>query len=138
MFRYETLVEKLQENKTDFYFTDINHILYLLDYDSVYLREITLPNQQNSQMIKKTRNPTWKVNEILLDKKRELANLDTWKYLAKQDMFYVCTNYNIAMRWASYHGYSDILLFLIELHNTSCWFYLNANIPNYFYRAHFN
>lgn len=77
MFRYETLVEKLQENKTDFYFTDINHILYLLDYDSVYLREITLPNQQNSQMIKKTRNPTWKVNEILLDKKRELANLDT-------------------------------------------------------------
>jgi hypothetical protein len=62
------------------YFTDIEHIFDFLDY-GIHLREIILPiNDPNFKCVKDEANK-WRANMIILGKKYELSNVDTFKYL---------------------------------------------------------
>src|SRR5581483_8511042 len=65
------------------YFTDAANILTFLDF-GIYLREITLPTDNpDFKMIEDVSSGKWRANMIILGKRRDLFNVDTFKYLAE-------------------------------------------------------
>ena len=65
--------------KGGLYFTDAANIFEFLNF-GIYLREITLPTlDPNFCMVKD--NNKWRANMIILGKRHELSNVDTFKLL---------------------------------------------------------
>jgi len=48
------------------------------------LREITLPIDDKDFEITKDDENKWRINKIILGKRYNLDNIETWKYLAKR------------------------------------------------------
>ena len=83
------LKEEFNDNPNDsccaggLYFTDIMNITKFLDH-GVYLREITLPvDNPKFKMIRDKDGDKWRTNMIILGKRYDLCNIDTFKYLEK-------------------------------------------------------
>jgi hypothetical protein len=94
------------------YFTDIEHIFDFLDY-GINLREIILPfNDPNFKCVNDGPNK-WRANMIILGKKYDLTNVDTFKYLISLEAD-VGTNNNFAIGWASENGYLEVVKYLVE------------------------
>ncbi|AVL94818.1 hypothetical protein ma432 [Moumouvirus australiensis] len=64
-----------------FYFTKLRYIHKFLDF-GVYLQEVTLPiDNPDFQMIKDPEGKKYRANMIILGKRRDLKDSETWKYL---------------------------------------------------------
>ena len=122
-FHYEDGLNVLKEEFNDdpnqpcstggFYFTDAANILMFLE-NGFYLREITLPtNNPDFKMIKLC--DQWRANMIILGKRWELSNVDTFKYLIEEKgaNVHVGRN-NVILRWVASGGHVDILKYLVE------------------------
>src|SRR5437763_1492213 len=63
------------------YFSDIANIFKFLDY-GVYLRDVYLPTENsNFKMIQDKTKDKYRANMIILGERRDLSNVDTFKYL---------------------------------------------------------
>ena len=94
------------------YFADITSILQFLNY-GVYLREITLPlNDPDFKIVKD--NNKWRANKIILGKKYNLWEKETFEYLVSVGAD-VHADINFAVRLASEKGYLDVVKYLVEL-----------------------
>jgi hypothetical protein len=98
------------------YFTDSDNILDFLDY-GINLREIILPlNDPNFKCVKDQSfsSNKWRANMIILGKKYDLTNIDTFKYLISLGIN-LRTNDDYAIKWASTNGHLEIVKYLVEL-----------------------
>ena len=94
-----------------FYFTDINHILYFLDY-GVYLREITLPFNDPDLKIVKDGNK-WRTNKIIFGKRYNLWEKETFEYLISIGVNIHADN-DYAVRWALDNGHLDVVIWMLS------------------------
>ena len=92
-FQYETglniLKEEFNDNPNDsccaggLYFTDAANILNFMNY-GIYLREVTLPTENlDFRMIKDKEGDKWRSNMIIFGERRDLSNVETFKYLVE-------------------------------------------------------
>ena len=93
------------------YFTDAANIIEFISY-GIYLREVTLPtNNPDFLMIKD--NNKWRANMIILGKRYDLFNVNTFKYLIEcgannhtSSTYFLC--------WSASNGHLDVIKYLIE------------------------
>ena len=122
-FQYSDGLNVLQEKFNDdpnksccsggLYFTDIENIFKFLNY-GIYLREVILPTENPD--FKKIKDPSgdkWRANMIILGKRYELSNVDTFKYLLEKGANIHADN-DSALRWSAEKGYLDVVQFLVE------------------------
>ena len=128
------LIEKFNDDSNQsccpggLYFTNAANIFKFLNY-GVYLREITLPVSQGKQstectaswptdnpdflMIKDKSGDKWRANMIILGKRYDLSNIDTFKYLIESGAD-VHADDDYALRWSAKNGHLDVIKYLIE------------------------
>ncbi|AVL94466.1 ankyrin repeat protein [Moumouvirus australiensis] len=95
------------------YFSDSKNICGFLDF-GIYLREVYLPTDNPKlQMIKDPEGDKYGANMIILGKRRDLRDPETWKYLISVGIDIHSDN-DYALIWASKEGYLEILKFLVE------------------------
>jgi hypothetical protein len=95
------------------YFTDVEHIFKFLDY-GIHLREIILPLDNPNFKCVKDDADKWRANMIILGKKYDLTNVDTFKYLVGLGADVKTIN-NCAVQLASENGHFEIVKYLIGL-----------------------
>lgn len=95
-----------------FIFTTVDNIFSFLD-DGCYLREITLLFEDKYFNHIVDKNNKWIANKIILGKRYDLSNIETFKYLIKIGAD-VDVGKNNALKWASKNGYLDIIKYLVE------------------------
>ena len=93
------------------YFTNAENIFKFLDY-GIYLREITLPTE-NPDFRLVADDDKWRANMIILGERRDLSNIDTFKYLITQGAN-IHTSDNYALAWSARKGYLDIVRLLVN------------------------
>jgi ankyrin repeat protein len=95
------------------YFTDAHHIFEFLDY-GINLREIILPlNDPNFKCVKDQSNK-WRANMIILGKKYDLTDVDTFKYLVGLGADFRAID-DYATRKTSEDGYLEIIKYLVSI-----------------------
>ena len=95
------------------YFTNGENIFKFLNY-GIYLREVTLPIENPD--FKKVKDPSgdkWRANMIILEKRYDLSNVDTFKYLIENDANIHADN-DCALQWSAREGNLDVVQFLVE------------------------
>ena len=99
----------------NFYFTDVEHIFNFLSCDNdSHIREILLPDDYPEFKINKNLlNDNWKIKQIILGKRYELSNINTFKFLIEVGANVNASN-DCALKWACYRGYFDIVKYLIS------------------------
>ncbi|AGF85745.1 repeat protein [Moumouvirus goulette] len=113
------LQEKFNNNPKDscvpgrLYFSKPKYMCKYLDF-GVYLREIYLPTDNPKfKMIKDPSGDKYGANMIILGKRRDLKDIETWKYMISVGVdIYINDNY--ALKWASTIGYLEIVKYLVE------------------------
>ncbi|AGF84830.1 repeat protein [Moumouvirus goulette] len=96
-----------------FYFTEPKYIVRYLNY-GIYLREVYLPTDDpNFQMIKDPDGDKYGANMIILGEKRDLRDLETWKYMVSKGVD-IHINNDYALRRASVQGHFKIVQYLVE------------------------
>ena len=93
------------------YFSNAANIFKFLDY-GVYLREITLPTDNPDFLMIKDNNK-WRANMIILGKRYELSNINTFKYLIECGAN-VHAGGGEALCLSASNGHLDIVKNLIE------------------------
>ena len=102
-----------------FYFTDVANIFKFLDY-GIYLRIVTLPiNNPDFLMINDKSNDKWRANMIILGKRYDLSDVNTFKYLVDKGANIHVDN-DLAFCWSAKNGYLDTLKYLTELGVNDC------------------
>ena len=94
------------------YFTDIDNIFEFLNY-GIYLREITLPINDSDFKIVKDGNK-WRANKIILGKRYNLWEKETFEYLVELGANIHADN-NYAVKWASSEGHHDVVNYLLSV-----------------------
>ena len=94
------------------YFTDANNIFEFLDF-GVYLREITLPLDDPDFKIV-TDNTKWRANKIILGKRYNLWERETFEYLVSVGADVHVDN-DFAIRYASEEGHLDVVKYLVSI-----------------------
>uniref|UniRef100_A0A6G6ACT6 Ankyrin repeat-containing protein n=1 Tax=Borely moumouvirus TaxID=2712067 RepID=A0A6G6ACT6_9VIRU len=95
------------------YFSDSINICKFLHF-GINLREVTLPTDNpDFQMIKDPEGDKYGANMIILGKKRDLRDIDTWEYLISVGIN-IRADYDFPLRWASYDGHLEIVRYLVE------------------------
>ena len=93
------------------YFTDAANIFEFLDY-GVYLREVILPTDNaDFKMIKD--NDKWRANMIILGKRYDLFNVDTFEYLIECGAN-IHADDDYALKCSAENGHLDVVKYLIE------------------------
>ena len=98
--------------KGGLYFTDAENIFEFLDY-GIYLREITLPTSDQNFCMVKDKNK-WRANMVILGKRYELSNVDTFKLLIGKGADIHADN-DYALRWSAEKGYLEVVNLLKSL-----------------------
>ena len=94
------------------YFTDIDNILEFLHY-GVYLREITLPlNDPDFKIVKD--NNKWRANKIILGKRYNLWEKETFEYLVSIGADIHIDN-DSPLSWASGNGHLDVVKYFVSI-----------------------
>ncbi|AQN68743.1 ankyrin repeat protein [Saudi moumouvirus] len=94
------------------YFSDPENILKFLNY-GIYLREVFLPiDNPDFKMIKDPDGDKYGANMIILGKRRDLRDPETWKYMISIGVDIYAKNY--ALKWASNNVHFEIFKYLIE------------------------
>lgn len=93
------------------YFTDINHILKFLSY-GVYLREVSLPIDDNGFKMVADDDDKWRANKIILGQRYELNKVETWKYLVEKG---ANLHANDILYWVAIRNYAPIVKFIVEM-----------------------
>ena len=93
------------------YFTNAANIFEFLNY-GIYLREVTLPTDNPDLLMIKDGNK-WRANMIILEKRYELSNVETFKYLIECGAD-IHTDNDYALRWSAEKGYLSVVKFLVE------------------------
>ncbi len=78
----------------------------------VYLREVYIPQDPDTIVIRDPSGKKYRANKIILGKRYLLSDVETFKMLKGKVDFRV--SYDFAARWAAGKGYGDILDFLID------------------------
>jgi hypothetical protein len=94
------------------YFTDITNIFKFLEY-GFYLREVILPtlaDYPDFKIVKDKSGDKWRANIIILGRRYNLNNINTFKYLLEKGAD--IGNDNVLL-WSAGHGYLDIVNFLV-------------------------
>ena len=89
------------------YFTDVMHLLYLHDFDSVYVREVILP--EGERVVKM--DSKYRAENIILGNRHDLSKLSTWKWLVDKGLDVTDDN-NYAIRRASLNGNLGVVEYL--------------------------
>ena len=80
----------------------------------IYLREILLPTDNpDFKMVKDKTGAKWRANMIILNKRYDLFNVDTFKYLIEKGAD-IHANNNFALKWSAENGHLDIVKYLVE------------------------
>ncbi|AVL94420.1 ankyrin repeat protein [Moumouvirus australiensis] len=96
------------------YFSDAKNICKFLGH-GIYLREITLPiNNPGFQMIKDPEGDKYGANMIILGKRRDLRDPETWKYMILIGVNIRSKN-DFAVQWASGIGYLEVVKYLVSI-----------------------
>ena len=93
------------------YFSDAEHILENLFLNHYYIREVTLPN--NEEIYKDPSSYKYKSHSIILGKRRDLNELSTWEWMIKERID-VHTNDEWALKWAVINGHLEVVKYLVE------------------------
>nr|AEX62281.1 putative ankyrin repeat protein [Moumouvirus Monve] len=94
------------------YFTEPKNIYKFLDY-GVYLREIYLPTDNPEfKMIKDPEGDKYGANMIILGKRRDLRDPETWKCMISMGVDIYAKKY--ILKWACENEYSEIIKYLVE------------------------
>ena len=91
------------------YFSDKDHICEFLD-SGVVIREIELPE---NELVVKNGTTKYRSHSIILKKKHDLRNVNTWKWMIKQGIN-IHADDDYALRWASLNGHIDVVKFLVK------------------------
>ena len=94
------------------YFSDAANIFKFLNY-RVYLREITLPTTNPNFRMVKDEQDKWRANMIILGKRHELSNVNTFRLLIEKGAD-IHAGSDYAFRWSVVYGYLDIVKYLLE------------------------
>jgi hypothetical protein len=92
------------------YFTTPEFICYFLKYGS-WIRKVTIP--EDAEIVQDPEGDKWRASKVILSPRKSLAELDTWKWLIENGV-YICIEDNYELRYASSHGYLEVVKFLIE------------------------
>lgn len=119
-FQYHTGLNVLKENfkqsgscvSGGLYFSDLNHICGFLGY-GVYLREVTLPFEDNDFQIVADSNDKWRANKIILGKRFDLDKIGTFKYLV--ELGASVASLEPAVLYAFVRGYFDIVVYFVKI-----------------------
>ena len=107
----EPFIEDEIESPNGFHFTDIENILIYLDF-GCYLREIRLPTDDQEFKIVQAGEHIWRANKIILGKRRELSDINTFNYLLNVGLD---IEYSVLeVSWAAANGYLDIVKLFVE------------------------
>ena len=99
--------------KGGLYFTDAANIFKFTNY-GIYLREILLPSDNpDFKMVKDKTGYKWRANMIILDKRYDLFNVDTFKYLEEKRANVHAKN-DHALRLSARYGHLDVVKYLVE------------------------
>ena len=99
--------------KGGLYFTDAANIFKFLNY-GIYLREVMLvTDNPNFKMVKDKIGDKWRANMIILDKRYDLFNVDTFKYLVEKGAD-VRVNDDCALVFSARYGHLDVIKYLVE------------------------
>ena len=90
------------------YFTDIDNIFNFFDY-GVYLREIFLPESDPKFRMVKDGRDKYRANMIILGKRYELSDFNTFKYLIEKG-----ANKNDALNISAKNGYLEVVKYLVK------------------------
>jgi hypothetical protein len=91
------------------YFTDVENILAFMEYDS-WLREVTIP--EGEEIYENPGNPKkWKAHRVVLGERKPLVD-----FLPKllEEGANVHAEDDLALRWASYYGYLEVVKTLLK------------------------
>ena len=95
------------------YFTNGENIFKFLNY-GIYLRDVILPSDDpDFQKIKDPEGDKWRANMIILEKRYDLSNVDTFKYLVEKGANIHADN-DCALQWSAREGNLDVVQFLVE------------------------
>ncbi|AGF85741.1 repeat protein [Moumouvirus goulette] len=95
------------------YFSKPKDICKYLDY-GIYLREIYLPiDNPNFKMIKDLKGDKYGANMIILGKRRNLKDVETWEYMISVGVN-IHTDDDLALTWASVQGHLEVVKYLVK------------------------
>jgi hypothetical protein len=95
--------------KGGFYYTDISNIFEFIEY-GIYVREVIIPLE--ARIVKDPSGNKWRTNQIILGKKHDLRNVETFKYLV--DKGANIRNHDDLLKWCAERGYLEIICYLVE------------------------
>ncbi|AVL95272.1 ankyrin repeat protein [Moumouvirus australiensis] len=114
------LKEEFNNNPNDscvsgrLYFSDSENICKFLGY-GMYLREVFLPiGNPDFLMIKDPEGDKYGANMIILGKRRDLKDLETWKYMFSIGID-IRAKDDYAVRWASGNGHLEVVKYLVGM-----------------------
>lgn len=95
--------------KGGLYFSNEVHICSFINMESTYIREVTIPkNEKVVRFYDKCR-----VHSFILGKRRNLNNVETWKWLSENGVNLVGSNcFNNAIKCAAQKGYLEVVKYL--------------------------
>ena len=97
--------------KGGLYFSDAKNIFKFLD-NGIYLREVFLPTDNpNFKMVKDPKGDKWRANMIILGKRYDLSNVETFKYIIDLGAN-IHANNDEALRCSVGKGYSEVYDYL--------------------------
>ena len=92
------------------YFTNAENIFKFLDY-GIYLREIILPTENPDFRMIKDKDDKWRANMIVLGKRYDLSNVETFQYLVEKGAnIHACSDF--ALKWSKLKGHTEVYKFL--------------------------
>ena len=105
----ETFDTKPICNEGGLYFTDAKNIFEFLVYGNT-LCVVSLP--EDARIVKI--NNKWKADKIIIEEQRDIRNVETWKFLIEENGVDIQFYNNYPLRWASKHGYLEVVKYLVE------------------------
>src|SRR5580692_36275 len=121
-FQYVTGLNVLEEEFNDdpekscceggLYFTDAKNIFKFLEY-GIYLREIQLPTNPDLKIVKDNTGDKWRANMIILGKRYELSQKETFQLLIEAGAD-VHANNDYAFKWSAERGHLEVIRLLIK------------------------
>jgi hypothetical protein len=92
------------------YFTTPEYICKFL-YVGIYVREVTIP--EDAEIVQDPQVDKWRASKVILGVRKELGNIDTWKWLVENGANIHADN-DYALGCASSNGHLEVVKYLID------------------------
>ena len=92
------------------YFTLVKYIPRFLNY-GIWIREVQIP--EDAKMVQDPEGEKWRASKVILGSRKDLREVETWKYLVQQGVDIHADN-DLVLRYLASNGHLEVLKYLVQ------------------------